>query len=245
MALPRIHVAGPIRPGTMALPAEQARRLAAVLRLRTGAEFLVFAGDGAEWRASVTAATPRSLTIAVHEVTRQAPLDPLEIDIWCGLVRPARFEWAIEKCVEAGADVIRPLVSEHAARGEAPSPARLERWQRIAVEASEQSGRLYVPVVKGPAPIETLVGGRHAGTVILCVPSAPPLAAVHARLSASGRIVAVVGPEGGLSDEEVRRALAAGAVAVSLGPNILRTETAAVAVTVLLRGLAASAAARP
>lgn len=245
MALPRILVRGPLHAGPLALPPEPARRLSAVLRLRAGAEFLLFAGDGAEWRASVTATTPHGLAVAVHEVTRQAPLDQLQVDVWCGLVRPARFEWAIEKCVEAGADLIRPLVSEHSARGEAPSPARVERWQRIAVEAAEQSGRLYVPVVEGPASIDALFGGRHSGTTVLCLPGAPPLAAVQPRLPAAGRIVAVVGPEGGLADEEVRRALSAGAIAASLGPNILRTETAAVAVTVLLRALSAAAAPRP
>ena len=81
----------------------------------------------------------RDLAVVRAALERERPYaaPALVVEVWCGLARPARFDWMVEKCTEAGADVIRPLLSEHAARGEGTSEARQERWQRIAVEASE------------------------------------------------------------------------------------------------------------
>ena len=117
-----------------------------------------FAGDGREWRARVDEVARDGLRATVGEVARQEPASPLVVEVWCALVRSQRFEWAIEKCVEAGADIIRPLICEHSARGDAPSTAKQERWERIAVEAAEQCGRLRLAVVERPARLESLLG---------------------------------------------------------------------------------------
>jgi 16S rRNA (uracil1498-N3)-methyltransferase len=231
---PRVYVPGHIG-ATVRLDESQSRRLATVVRLRPGDSFNVFSGDGREWRASVDTAGPRGLSASVHELVRQAPLPPLALELWCGLVRPNRFDWAIEKCVEAGADVIRPLVSENSARGEAPSASRQERWERIAIEAAEQSGRLFLPSVEPAARFDDLLAARAPGPLLVADPRGKPWRTTSALLPTVGRLTCVVGPEGGFTDTEISLAETQGALLLSLGQTVLRTETAAVVLTALVR----------
>ena len=115
-ALPRICIPEGVRPGRVVLGAAQARRLAA-RRLRHGDEFLAFAGDGREYRARVEEASRSSLTAVVSDLVREEPPPARTIEVWCANVRANRMEWAIEKCVEAGVDVFRPVTTERSARG--------------------------------------------------------------------------------------------------------------------------------
>ncbi len=234
--VPRLYVPGRLGPGVTVLNDEQARRLGEVVRLRVGDEFRLFAGDGKEWQATVAGMARGEVHARVTEVVREeAPL-PLVVEVWCGLVRPNRFDWAIEKCTEAGADIIRPIVTARAARGEEASAQRQERWSRIAVEAAEQSGRLSVPVVEAPAQFADLVG-RRPGMLVIGDALGPPWAEASRAVPAQGRVVVAVGPEGGFTPDEVARAKAAGAALARFGPNVLRTETAAVAAVALIRSI--------
>lgn len=234
--VPRLYLPGKWGPGPLVLDEAQAHRLANVMRLRPGDPFVVFAGDGREWRATVTAAGRPGLHAEVHELSRHEPLPALSVELWCALVRPQRFDWAVEKAVEAGAEVIRPLISEHSARGEGASKARRERWERIVVEAAEQSGRLFLPVVQPAARLPELLAVER-GPYVLADRDGRTWEAARALLPERGRVAVIVGPEGGLSADEVQKAQARGAIAVSLGPHILRTETAAVVATALARSL--------
>ncbi|MBI5949640.1 MAG: 16S rRNA (uracil(1498)-N(3))-methyltransferase [Chloroflexi bacterium] len=225
-------------PGRTVLDGDQSRRLGAVMRLREGDTFLVFGGDGREWRARVEGSVRGSVHATIEELVRQEPPPLLTVEVWCGMVRANRFDWAVEKCTEAGADIIRPLVTEHAARGEDASAARLERWGRLAVEASEQCGRLYLPVVEAPGHFDRLLDHLRTPLVIGARGGMPWQEAVPL-LPARGRVIAAIGPEGGFSEAEVARAKAAGALTVAFGPHILRAETAAVVAVALLRSLQA------
>jgi 16S rRNA (uracil1498-N3)-methyltransferase len=231
--LVRLHIPGRLGAGPLLLDKEQSRRLTSVMRLRPGDEFLVFGGDGHEWRAVLLGTGKSRSEAEVAGLVRQAPAPPLAIDLWCGLVRTNRFDWAVEKCTEAGADIIRPLVSEHAARGEDASASRLQRWQRIATEAAEQSGRLYLPVVEPPAPFARLLDGSRV--FVLADAGGQPWDETRRLLPERGQVTVAIGPEGGFSAEEVASARARGALVTRLGPNTLRTETAAVVATALLR----------
>lgn len=234
--VPRIYLPGRIAPGPLTLDGDAARRLAAVMRMRPGDPFTVFCGDGREWAATVSVVEKNRLQAQVGEVARTATPLPLVIECWCALIRPNRFDWAIEKCTEAGVDVIRPLICAHAARGESVSENREDRWERIAIEAAEQSGRLSVPVFAPPGRFEQLIE-QPIGALILFDREGKPWQETVPLIPEQGRVTVAVGPEGGFSAEEVAAARARGALAVSLGPNILRTETAAVAGVALLRSL--------
>ncbi|MEP7214814.1 MAG: RsmE family RNA methyltransferase [Anaerolineaceae bacterium] len=234
--VPRLYLPGHVALGPLVLDANAAHRLGAVMRLRVGDPFFVFSGDGREWSATVFSIEKNRLHATVGEVTRIFAPSPLIIECWCAVVRPNRFDWAIEKCTEAGVDIFRPLVTEHSARGETPSATREERWERLAVEATEQSGRLAVPVIAPAARFDQLLE-QPAGPVIVFDRDGRPWQETIALIPEMGRIAIAVGPEGGLSETEISAAKARGALVVSLGPNILRTETAAVAGVVLLRSL--------
>lgn len=232
--IPRLYVPGRLAAGPLTVNGDQAKRLSAVMRLREGDEFRVFAGDGREWRAVLKRAGKSGAQAEVRDVTRQQPQAGRVVEVWCSLVRPNRFDWALEKCVEAGADVIRPLLAEHAARGEGGSATRQERWQRIVCEAMEQCGRLYPALIERPARFDDLLA-RHHGAIVVADGAGKPWSEVRGLLPERGIVAVAIGPEGGFSEAELARARAEGALVASLGPNILRTETAAVVAAALLR----------
>lgn len=232
--LPRLFVDGPLAPGDLSLAGDAAKRLLSVLRLSSGDAFRVFSGDGREYEATVAAGTAKRVAVSVGAVARQEPPPALSLELCSGLVRANRFDLVVEKATEAGADVITPLVSERSARGDAPSKARYDRWERLVVEASEQSGRLYLPVLQQPITFERLCE-RGRRPLLLAHPDGMSWGDATALLPVRGPLVVAIGPEGGFSDEEVEAARLAGALVVSIAPNVLRTETAAIVATALVR----------
>jgi len=232
--VPRIYRPGRIEQGPFVLEGESAKRLATVLRVRPGEEFLVFSGDGREWRAAVLASERGQVRAEVRGLERQEAPAALELETWVALVRANRFEMAIEKCTEAGATVIRPFTSDFTVRGDAPSPTRNDRWERIAIEAAEQSGRLTVPVITGAATFSHLLGQAHY-PIAIGDPTGMPWPEAARLLPDSGKVAVAAGPEGGWSAAELASAKARGAILANVGPHILRTETAAIVLTSLVR----------
>ncbi|MXZ88938.1 MAG: 16S rRNA (uracil(1498)-N(3))-methyltransferase, partial [Dehalococcoidia bacterium] len=197
-ALPRVCVPGGVGPGPLELGDEQARHLAGSRRLRQGDAFLVFAGDGVEYGARVDSASRDRVTATVGEVTRREAAPARTVAVWCANVRPNRMEWAIEKCVEAGVDVFRPITTERAARGQELSESRQERWQRIAIEAAEQCGRLYLPAVEPVATLDAALEGWQ-GSLVVASAGGAPWAEVARGLPERVALAFAIGPEGGFS----------------------------------------------
>lgn len=235
--VPRLFVRGKLGPGRLLLEGEAANRLAAVLRVRPGEEVRLFAGEGREWQAEVRETARGRVAVEVLGVVRQEPPPEPVVEAWVPLIRAQRFEWAVEKCTEAGADIIRPVATAFGQRGEAPSDGRRERWERIAVEASEQCGRLYVPVIEPAAGLDGLLGAFRGTLVALDRDGLRP-AELGPLLPGRGRLAVVCGPEGGFSPGELALLRAKGALFARAGPYVLRAETAAVAGVVLVRSLA-------
>ncbi len=237
--LPRIFAPEGVGTGTLELGASAARHLTGSRRLRTGDAFLVFAGDGVEYRASIVETKRERVIASVDGVVREEAPPARTLEAWCANVRATRMEWAIEKCTEAGVDVFRPITSARSVRGQELSEQRRERWERIAIEASEQCGRLTVPRI---APLTTFAEALAdwRGTLVLAEPSGAPWRALAPKLPERGRLAIAIGPEGGFTGDEVGRATEAGALLASLSPNTLRTETAAVAAVALARAEAAA-----
>ncbi len=230
--LPRIYhqSAGP---GLHRLEGEVAHRLANVLRLREDDSLLLFAGDGREWLARVCRVEPRAVLAEVVELARIGAPSRLVLDVRCALVRPQRFDWAVEKLTEAGADVIGALVTERTTERRADG-ARRSRWERIAAEAAEQSGRLWVPAIAPPSRLEDALLGA-AGPILVGHAQGIAFGEAARRIPETGRLTILVGPEGGFSERELAAAEARGALLASFGPHTLRSETAAVVATALVR----------
>lgn len=219
------------------LPPGPARHVQ-VRRLQPGDALTVFDGRGGEWAATVQQMGRTQVTVQVgaHDpVEREAPC---AVTLAVGMPANDRMDWLVEKATELGVAEIRPLVTERSVLrldGERAERKR-QHWQAVAVAAAEQCGRTRVPMVhpvRALAGTEALpsAGAGGQGWVLSVAPGAKPASVLR---SMSGPHWLLSGPEGGLTDGELARALAAGAQALSLGPRVLRAETAPLAALALL-----------
>ncbi len=222
-SLPRLFVREPLGKGArIALDAAQANYLGNVLRLKEGAELLVFDDSTGEWLARIAEAGRKHMTLAVERKTRELEAVP---DVWLAFapVKRAQTDWLVEKATELGAARLIPVMT----RRTVAERVKLERLEAIAIEAAEQCGRTILPGISEPASLKELLERDIARTLYFADESGgEPVADAFK----PGPALILTGPEGGFTDEE--RALiraAPGAVAVSLGPRILRAETAALA----------------
>jgi 16S rRNA (uracil1498-N3)-methyltransferase len=226
----RIHVETPLTAGAgVVLAADAARHVAVVLRLRAGAMLELFDGSGGSHRGRILAADKRSVTIQLESFDRQERESPLQTTLVQGISRGQHMDYTLQKAVELGVARIVPVLTEHSnvRLDEARAERRVEHWRRVVIGACEQCGRNRVPEVCPPQPLAAWLERDRSDSRLVLDPEAdrglntfPPPVTGMSLLS---------GPEGGLSQMEIRASLAAGWQAVRLGPRILRTETAAVA----------------
>ena len=238
--IPRVYHPAPLAPGPFLIKGEAAKRLTTVMRVSEREPILLFSGDGKEWHATAGARGKDSLQFDILELVRQDAPPAVVLETWVGVIRWSRFEDALEKLTETGADIVRPVICEFSQRGEATTPSRMDRWRRIVIEASEQSGRLYLPEVLPPAALVKALDAFR-GSLVVASTDGRSAAEVAPLLPAAGHVALLVGPEGGLSPGEEQTLARRGAVGLGLGPNVLRTETAAVVGTAVLRALTAQA----
>lgn len=230
----RLFVTEALEAGSALEPSpEQARYLTQVMRRGLGDEVRLFNGRDGEWRARVGAITRRGCRLDVEALERPQAAGP-DLELLIAVVKRAPLEWAVEKATELGVARVR-LVTTRRTNAER---ANLGRLTAIATEAAEQCGRLDVPEVTGPEPLEGVLDGWDGRRLVFCDEGEgvrPMLEALPA--SEAGAIL--IGPEGGFAPEERTRLRASPFVtAVSLGPRILRAETAAVAALTLWQAAA-------
>ena len=228
----RLYVDADLGPGARIAPRpDQAHYLVRVMRLSLGEPLLVFNGRDGEWRATLAEATKRGCVLAIGEQVRRQAAAP-DLDLIVALVKRARLETIVEKAAELGARRVRLAITEHT-NADHTNVARLEA---IAVEAAEQTGRLDAPQILPPAPLAAILAGWEPGRRLLFCDEAGDAAPASVALNAAGgRCWAVlIGPEGGFSTAE-RAAIRAlpQTTPVSLGPRILRADTAAIAALAL------------
>jgi 16S rRNA (uracil1498-N3)-methyltransferase len=228
---------------TLTLGADEARHMRDVLRLKTGDEVYVFDGAGREFRCAVVNSKRDSAELRIHdEVEPAKPESQLQLDLCVALLKGEKFDLVVQKATELGVSRIVPLITRYAdihLRDEKDAVKRVARWQRIALEAAKQSGRAWVPEVSGPVSFDSVLldtnGTKNAGVCLMF--SERGGGGLEITQSAPKNIMALVGSEGGWSDEEIEKARAAGFQIVTLGGRVLRAETAAITVTALLQHL--------
>lgn len=233
MSRPLFYVdALPAAGGLAVVDGDEGHHAATVRRIRTGEHLDLSDGAGALAHCVVEEVAKGRLTARVAERTVVAPPIP-GVTVVQAIPKSDRSELAVELATEAGADAV---VAWHAARcvarwdGTAKLDKGLRRWRAVARSAARQSRRPYIPPVDGVLSTDDLIGrvGAEvaAGTTVLALhESAGPLDAAAVRQAQS--VLLIVGPEGGITDDEIDALTAAGAVAARLGPTVLRTSTAA------------------
>lgn len=205
----------------MQLDAGQANYLGNVMRLGVGAQLLVFDGQSGEWLARIADVGKKRMTLTIELRTREPEAI---LDVWLAFapVKRTATDWLVEKATELGAARLVPVMT----RRTVAERVKLERLETIAIEAAEQCGRTRLPQIERPLPLAHLLRHRDASRTLYFADEEGGEWAPDA--FTAGPCLILIGPEGGFSDEE-RSAIrsAPNAVAISLGPRILRAETAA------------------
>ncbi len=226
----RLYVPDGLAAGARIAPTpDQARYLVSVMRLSAGDGLLLFNGRDGEWRAQVAEVSRRACVLEAAEQTRPQAGGP-DLDLVVALVKRNRLETIVEKAAELGAARVRLLITQRTNAGH----TNVARLQAIATEAAEQTGRLDVPEIAAPVKLEALLGGWEADRrLMFCDEGGEARPALEA-LSGGGPWAVLVGPEGGFAPEERERLSGLPFVTpVSLGPRILRADTAAIAALTL------------
>jgi 16S rRNA (uracil1498-N3)-methyltransferase len=217
------------------LAADEARHLRDVLRLKPGDEVYVFDGLGREFRCTVVKSTRDAAELRIEtEVEPAKPESQLQLNLGVALLKGEKFDLVVQKATELGVTKVTPLITRYAdihLRDAADAAKRVARWQRIGLESAKQSGRAFVPQINSPVTFESLTAdglvvmfSERGGDSLETVP-------------ASNAITALVGSEGGWSDEEIESARARDFHVITLGGRILRAETAAITIAALLQHL--------
>jgi 16S rRNA (uracil1498-N3)-methyltransferase len=235
----RFHVPNAAPGARVELPEHTAHHAREVLRLRAGAAVRVFDGAGAEFEAVLDEVSRRTVSARLRHAVEPRPESPLHLVLAVSPLKGDRMEVVVQKATELGAAEIWPVVTfrTDAAARPALHGSRSERWERVASAAAEQCGRAVVPRVP---PTTTLAGllarpfdGRRA--VLLETPGHPTLASLP--VDPSSPLLLLVGPAGGFEPAEAQVLNGAGFAAASLGPRILRAETAAVAAVAIAQAM--------
>ena len=212
---------------------EDVRHIATVLRMKTGDELLLCDGRGTEYQAKIARVSKSEITTEVKARSKREIRYPL-ITLCQGLPKSDKMDWIVQKSTELGVATIIPLATERTIVKIRDEEKRVSRWQKIAREAAMQSNRPDIPEVE---KIQSLDGyirtlDPDPGTLLILPweEGTEPIRSILRQIPGIKNIIVLIGPEGGFSAQEVEMAKEKGYHTVSLGQNILRTETAAVAV---------------
>jgi len=232
----RLHASTPLAPDAAVMPTlDQSRYLSQVMRLKLGDSLLVFNGVDGEWRCVIAEVLKKGLVLRAEERVRPQTAGP-DVDLLISVVKKSALEFAVEKATELGARRVR-LVVTHRTQTQ---HVRMDRLDAIAIEAAEQTGRLDVPMIDAPVKLGALLDDWDpARRLMFCdeTGGAPVMAALNPPPSGEGGGIpwaVLIGPEGGFAPEERERLRGLPfTTAVSLGPRILRADTAAIAALTL------------
>jgi 16S rRNA (uracil1498-N3)-methyltransferase len=220
---------------TVALPEAVAHHVQ-VLRLAEGGLVTLFNGDGGEYSAVLSTIGKRSVSAEIKaHIAREVEL-PFAITLAQALPEASKMDWIVEKAIELGVTGIQPLAAQRCVVRLSAERAekRLAHWQGIIVSASEQSGRNRLAQLGQLQDYKQWITQQDLHRRIILTPRAEQSLAHWARHQAPQAVTLVIGPEGGLSDQEEDAALRHGALPLAMGPRILRTETAGLAAVAIL-----------
>jgi 16S rRNA (uracil1498-N3)-methyltransferase len=227
----RFYINSPLGLGPVTLDGPEARHLSAVCRASPGCTVSLFNGDGREYQARVVSVGKRSVELEVQASTAPLRELPFALEVAASLPKGDRGQFLIEKLTELGVAAFVPLECQRTVVH--PGEGRIEKLQRYVIEASKQCGRNLLMRIEPAVPWTSYCRPRAAERRWLAHPGGEVF---HGKAQPGKAIRVAIGPEGGFTDEEVRLGVAHGWERLSLGPRILRVETAAIVAAALLAG---------
>lgn len=240
MRIPRIYQSFALNQGdTISLDQQAATHVTRVLRLKQDDSIIVFNGDGNEYLGCIENVDRRSARVRLLEL-RQAQLEsPLQISLIQGVSRSERMDYTLQKSVELGVSNFYPVLTQHTSvhLDEDRKQKKRQHWQGVVISACEQCGRNVIPAVNVVTDLTSCIQSFEAETCLKVVLDHRAPSLLKQLECPSRRAVIIVGPEGGLSDPEMEYLKTNGFIGVSLGPRVLRTETAAVAAIAVMQSL--------
>lgn len=210
------------------------------LRITVGETLWFGNGQGSRYRAEITDVSKRAVTGQILETIQEPPRRTPRLILGQSLLKGEKMDWVVQKAVELGVDELVPVESRHSVvqlRADRVDH-QLTRWQRIAVEAAQQSEQWRLPTITAPQSLAALLKNRATGTATLMLAErrdGKSLQTVSLPNEPTGSVLMLIGPEGGWSKEEMDLVEQAGIQSITLGPHILRAETAALATVSILQ----------
>lgn len=239
MRVIRIYQSGPFELGQRyELSVEAGLHVGVVLRMQPGEFLTLFCGDNREYQALITQVNKKKVSVEIMSIEMVNRESPRAIHLAQAISKGDRMDWVVQKAVELGVSSITPLITSRCVvrLDEDRLAKKIQQWQAIAISACEQSGRNVLPTIHMALKLEPYLQKCQSSYKLILQPNAPH----HCReLSFSeGDITLLIGPEGGLSEDEVICAEQYQFEALRLGPRILRTETAAITALSILQAMA-------
>ncbi|MCD6139075.1 MAG: 16S rRNA (uracil(1498)-N(3))-methyltransferase [Deltaproteobacteria bacterium] len=229
-----------IRSDRVILRGSDVRHIRTVLRLKSGEEIILFNGKGMEYRARIVGSAPEAVTLSIIEEYPSISESPVKIAIGLALVKGRKMDLVVRQLTELGIFAILPFIAERSVPE--PEHARLarraRRWKTIAIEALKQCGRSTMPHIGPVVSFGHLIDSARDYDVRLLFHTdklAQHLWCHLENIHDAHKLLALIGPEGGFTSEEVRLALKSNFCCIKIGPRILRSDTAAIAVSTILQ----------
>jgi 16S rRNA (uracil1498-N3)-methyltransferase len=223
----RLFLDGTIQPGkSVHVSGEKAHYVSTVLRCKIHDALIVTDSRGAAYSARISAITKKQATLMITAPFCQSNESPLDIILLQGLLKGEKMDLVIQKATELGVSEIVPVITE---RSQIRDTRKVQRWQKIAGEASRQCGRNRIPLIHEPDAFEAVTASQGIKRgIIFWEEEGAPFSAAMDQVKAEEKIVLCIGPEGGFSGTEIKAAEERGFSVASLGKRILRAETAAI-----------------
>lgn len=237
--MPRFYCPQPLTIGaTITLPEHVAHHVQ-VVRLAAGDHLTLFNGEGGEYTATINTVEKKRVTADIKLFEPREVELPYAITLAQALPEASKMDWIIEKAVELGAHAIQPLASQRCVVRLSAERAvkKMQHWQGVIVAASEQSGRNRLTALAEPVDVNQWLQQKDMHVRILLSPRAEQSLSDWARHHPPQSVALMIGPEGGFTDKEEDLAIAQGVLMLSMGPRVLRTETAGVAAVAALNAV--------
>lgn len=237
--MPRFHCPLPLAVGSViSLPDHIAHHIH-VLRLAVGETITLFNGEGGEYAATLCEIDKKRACVEVKAFSPREVELPYALTLAQALPEGTKMDWVIEKAVELGANAIQPLAAQRCVVRLSAERAgkKMAHWQGIIAAAAEQSGRNRLPNLAEPADFQAWIGQHNLHCRILLSPRAEQSLSAWAHHHPPKAVALLIGPEGGFTEQEENMAIAHGAIALSMGPRVLRTETAGLAALTALNAI--------